>query len=153
MDAPNVLMGLEAVWPHHSSLPFIGHRSLTLTTMVFPNGGVNGGYGNSFGVILKQRPQASPEDEWAPNASSFTAAVYPESVDMPHAGKDVAPVSVDSMGYQTAKIDAELTGNVTAPILCERRSTTVRLDPATIRTSGHVGIGLGRGTTFVRDAM
>ena len=115
------------------------------------NGPVHDGeYGSLFEVILKQRPQASPEDEWAPNANSLTAAVNPD-VNMPHAGKDVA-VSVDSMGYQTGKIDAKLTGNATARILCERRSTTVRLHPA-IRTSGRVGIGPGGGTTLVHDAM
>ena len=86
MDVPNWLTGLEAVWPHHTSLPSIGHRLLTLTTMLL-NGPENDGvYGSLFEVILKQRPQASPEAELAPNANVLTAAVYPDVV-MPHAAK------------------------------------------------------------------
>ena len=46
----------------------------------------DGEYGSLFEVILKQRPQASPEAEKAPKANVLTAAVYPDVV-MPHAVK------------------------------------------------------------------
>jgi hypothetical protein len=87
MDMLNVLSGWETDWSHHFSLPSVaaGHRSETLTVMVFPNGGwLLGEYGSRVGVILKQRPQASPKPLWAPNAKVLTAAVYPY-VTMPHA--------------------------------------------------------------------
>jgi hypothetical protein len=61
----------------------------------------DGVYGSLFEVILKQRPQASPEAELAPNANVLTAAVYPD-VFMPHAVKDVA-VSVDSMDLENGR--------------------------------------------------
>jgi hypothetical protein len=55
---------------------------------------------------------------------------------------------------------AELTGSLTARILRERRTATVVLPPATIRTStstgvGSTGVGTGPGgaTTLVHDAM
>jgi hypothetical protein len=74
---------------------------------------------------------------------------------------------VDSKEYYTAKIDAELTGLVTARILRERRSATGALQPATIRTvvfstgrgstgRGSTGLGstgMGGATMFVHDAM
>jgi len=63
MDIPNWLRGWETVWPHHSSLPSIGHRLLTLTTMLLNGPEYDVEYGSSFEVILKQRPQASPEAE------------------------------------------------------------------------------------------
>ena len=51
------------------------------------NGPENDGeYGSPVEVILKQRPQASPALERAPNASVSVAAVYPD-VGMPHAVK------------------------------------------------------------------
>ena len=52
------------------------------------NGPVNDGvYGSVFPVILKQRPQASPEELGAPNANWLTAAEKPDNV-MPHAVKE-----------------------------------------------------------------
>jgi hypothetical protein len=63
MDMPNWFSGWETVWPHHSSLPSIGHRLLTLTTMLLNGPEYDGEYGSLFEVILKQRPQASPEAE------------------------------------------------------------------------------------------
>jgi hypothetical protein len=44
-----------------------------------------GVYGSLFEVILKQRPQASPEARSAPNANVLAAAVYPSVSRMPHA--------------------------------------------------------------------
>jgi hypothetical protein len=75
MDIPNWLRGWETVWPHHSSLTGPGHKLSTLTTMLLNGPGNDGVYGSSFEVILKQRPQASPEAELAPNASVLVAAV------------------------------------------------------------------------------
>ncbi len=46
--------------------------------------GVNG---SLFEVILKQRPQASPAPEYAPNENVLAAAVYPY-VFMPHAAEE-----------------------------------------------------------------
>jgi hypothetical protein len=46
----------------------------------------DGVYGSLFEVILKQRPQAPPEERSAPNAYWLTAAVYPD-VCTPHAVK------------------------------------------------------------------
>ena len=63
MDMPNWLTGWETVWPHHSSLLSIGHRLLTLTTILLNGPEYDGVYGSSFEVILKQRPQASPAAE------------------------------------------------------------------------------------------
>lgn len=64
---------------------------------------------------------------------------------------------MDSKEYYTAKIDAELTGLVTARILCERRGATGALHPATIRTvvfsTGIGSTGIGGATMFVHDAM
>ena len=61
------------------------HKSLTLTTMAFPNGPVEeGAFGLEVGVILKQRPQAPPGPLLEPNASSLTAAEYPFTF-WPHA--------------------------------------------------------------------
>jgi hypothetical protein len=54
-------------------------------------------------------------------------------------------------------MDAELTGSATARIHRERRSATVLLPPATIRSTGAVGFGLRLGvrgaTMSVHDAM
>jgi len=86
MDMPNWLRGWETVWPHHTSLPSLGHRLVTFTTMLLNGPEYDGVYGSLFEVILKQRPQASPEAELAPNANVLTAAVYPD-VFMPHAVK------------------------------------------------------------------
>jgi hypothetical protein len=86
MDMSNLLVGLETVWAHQSvSDAFFGLQELsTLTTIVFPNGPVKFlSNGSSVGVILKQRPQASPKLELAPNASSLTAALNPELNNMP----------------------------------------------------------------------
>jgi hypothetical protein len=56
--------------------------------MWFPNGPVNfGENGSLVGVILKQRPQASPKLWLEPNASSLTAAVNPEVKFWPHAAQ------------------------------------------------------------------
>lgn len=85
MGSLKLLSGWETVWPHHTLFPATGHKSLTFTTMVFPNGPVKEGeYGSEVGVILKQRPQAPPAALLAPNASSLTAAEYPFTV-WPHA--------------------------------------------------------------------
>lgn len=86
MDIPCWLRGWEAVWPHHSALPCIGHRSLTLTMMLLGSGGLDGEYGSAFEVILKQRPQASPAELPAPNANWLTAAEKPANL-WPHAVK------------------------------------------------------------------
>ena len=65
-----------------------GHRSFTFTTIAFSNGPVyDGEYGSLYAVILKQRPQASPKLERAPNARVLTAAVYPDDILPPHAEK------------------------------------------------------------------
>jgi hypothetical protein len=90
MDMSNLLVGLETVWAHQSvSDAFFGLQELsTLTTIVFPNGPVKFlSNGSSVGVILKQRPQASPKLELAPNASSLTADLNPELNLMPHAAQ------------------------------------------------------------------
>jgi hypothetical protein len=81
----------------------------------------------------------------------LTAAVYPDVI-MPHAVKGCRGQR-GLREYQTAKIDAELTGSATARILGERRSTSVLLPPATraIRTGS--GIGLGGATMSMHDAM
>ena len=47
--------------PHHSWLPATGQRSVTLTTIVCPNGPeYEGEYGSASPVSAKQRPHASP---------------------------------------------------------------------------------------------
>ena len=72
------LSGLETVWPQDLLFEDAVHKSLTLTTMLFPNGPVEEGMlGSEVGVILKQRPQAPPVPLLAPYASSLTAAEYP----------------------------------------------------------------------------
>ena len=91
-----LLSGRETLWAHQrlvwlllvhgTPCLILGHRSLTFTTMVFPNGPVKEGeQGSDVGVILKQRPQAPPAALFAPNASSFTAVEYPYTI-WPQAG-------------------------------------------------------------------
>ena len=74
------------------------------------------------GVILKQRPQASPKSEVAPNESVLTAAVYPDDILPPHAEKKKGR-GADQHGLREApkyKIDAaELTGFLAAVVLSE----------------------------------
>jgi len=50
------------------------------------------------------------------------------------------------MEYYTTKIDAELTGGATARILRERRTTTMCLSPATIRSGADIVVGRGPDT-------
>jgi hypothetical protein len=106
MGSLKLLSGWEAVWPHHTLFPATGHKSLTFTTMVFPNGPVKDGeYGSEVGVILKQRPQAPPAALLAPNASSLTAAEYPFTV-WPHAAgrhraqRVITMMNVDGFTYR-----------------------------------------------------
>jgi len=83
-----LLTGLETVWPQNSLSEVAVHKSLTLTTMLFPNGPVEEGVlGSEVGVILKQRPQAPPVPLLAPYASALTAAEYPFTF-WPHAGDE-----------------------------------------------------------------
>ena len=79
------LRGSETVWLQNLLSEVAVHRSLTLTTMLFPNGPVEEGvFGSEVGVILKQRPQAPPVPLLAPYASALTAAEYPFTF-WPHA--------------------------------------------------------------------
>ena len=80
-----LLTGLETVWPQNSLFEVAVHKSLTLTTILFPNGPVEEGVlGSEVGVTLKQRPQAPPVPLLAPYASALTAAEYPFTF-WPHA--------------------------------------------------------------------
>jgi hypothetical protein len=115
----------------------------------------DGEYGSPLEVILKQRPQASPAPELAPNAHVLTAAVYPYVV-MPHAAKGRFGQHglCGVLNHET--IDAELTGMTTARVRRERRAATGCLAPATIRTvrTGVLGIaGLGGATMLVHHAV
>jgi hypothetical protein len=83
---PRLLSGLVALWAQDGFDVRALHRSLTFTTIVFPNGPVDSGELGSFvGVISKQRPQAPPKPPLPPNVSSFTAAEYPLTI-WPQAG-------------------------------------------------------------------
>lgn len=75
------MFGLLRDWPHHSSLPCAGQRSVTLTTIVWNGPLKSGEYGSFVAVTAKQRPHASPGPSPGPepNASWLTAAVNPEA--------------------------------------------------------------------------
>lgn len=40
---PNEFEGLPVLWPHHCSLPWAGHRSVTFTMIDCPKGPLNAG--------------------------------------------------------------------------------------------------------------
>jgi hypothetical protein len=90
MDSPKSFFGLLTVWPQKLCCDpaRLTHKLLTFTMMEFPNGPEKFAANRSaVGVILKQRPHASPKLWLEPNASSLTAAVNPEVKLTPHAAE------------------------------------------------------------------